>query len=73
MVHAWSFRMTPAFFEIGARTNFSFLEGASRPEEIVTQAAILGLSGIGIADRNSVAGVVRAYAQTKVFRGKYER
>jgi len=65
--------MTPAFFEIGARTNFSFLEGASRPEEIVTQAAILGLSGIGIADRNSVAGVVRAYAQTKVFRGKYER
>lgn len=65
--------MSTAFFEIGAKTNFSFLEGASKPEEIVTQAALLGLSGIGIADRNSVAGVVRAYAQTKVLRGKYER
>jgi DNA-directed DNA polymerase III PolC len=57
--------MTPRFFEIGAKTNFSFLEGASKPEEIVIQAAILGLSGIGIADRNSVAGVVRAHAQIK--------
>ena len=50
-----------AFFEIGARTNFSFLEGASRPEEMVQQASAIGLAGLGIADRNSVAGVVRAF------------
>lgn len=51
----------PCFFEIGARSNFSFLEGAARPEEMVRTAAALELSGIGIADRNSVAGVVRAH------------
>ncbi|MDW5315721.1 error-prone DNA polymerase [Rhizobium sp. PL01] len=60
------------FFEIGARSNFSFLEGASGPEEMVTQAALLKLSGLGIADRNSVAGVVRAHAQIKALREKYE-
>ena len=40
-----------AFFEIGTRTNFSFLEGASGPEEMVVQAARLRLGGLGIADR----------------------
>ncbi|MGA1801825.1 error-prone DNA polymerase [Rhizobium sp. HT1-10] len=58
--------MSPAasavFFEIGARTNFSFLEGASSPEEMVGAAEVVGLAGLGIADRNSVAGVVRAHA-----------
>jgi DNA polymerase-3 subunit alpha/error-prone DNA polymerase len=51
----------PRFFEVGARTNFSFLEGAARPEEMMFVAGALKLSGIGIADRNSVAGVVRAH------------
>ncbi|MDP9839214.1 DNA polymerase-3 subunit alpha/error-prone DNA polymerase [Neorhizobium huautlense] len=51
----------PCFFEIGARTNFSFLEGAARPEEMMFVAGALNMSGIGIADRNSVAGVVRAH------------
>ncbi|NTF89157.1 DNA polymerase III subunit alpha [Agrobacterium rhizogenes] len=60
------------FFEIGARSNFSFLEGASHPEEMVAQAAILKLSGFGIADRNSVAGVVKAHAYTKLLREKYK-
>lgn len=55
----------PRFFEIGAKTNFSFLEGAARPEEMVVAASVLGLSGLGVADRNSVAGVVRAYNQFK--------
>lgn len=59
----------PRFFEIGARTNFSFLEGASHPEEMVEAAADLHrqgeLSGLGIADRNSVAGVVRAHGKHK--------
>ena len=61
------------FFEIGARTNFSFLEGASHPEEMVIQAARLKLSGFGIADRNSVAGVVKAHAHTKVLWAEYKR
>ncbi|OWO96586.1 error-prone DNA polymerase [Rhizobium esperanzae] len=63
----------PAFFEIGARTNFSFLEGASKPEEMVVQAAALKLSGLGIADRNSVAGVVRAHAQAQEIEEKFRR
>ncbi len=53
------------FCEIGARSNFSFLEGASRPEEMVIAASALGLAGLAIADRNSVAGVVRAHMQAK--------
>ena len=51
-----------AYAELAVTTNFSFLRGASKPEDLVRQAAALGLTGIGIADRNSVAGVVRAYA-----------
>ena len=50
-----------AYAELAISSNFSFLRGASHPEEFVKQAKVLGLTGIGIADRNSVAGVVRAY------------
>src|SRR3954464_6439261 len=53
---------TPAYAELAVTTNFSFLRGASKPEELAQQAIVLGLTGIGIADRNSVAGVVRAYS-----------
>jgi DNA polymerase-3 subunit alpha/error-prone DNA polymerase len=63
----------PAFFEIGARTNFSFLEGASKPEEMVLAASLLGLSGLGIADRNSVAGVVRAHAHVRDLAERHQR
>jgi error-prone DNA polymerase len=54
-------RAQPRFAELATTTNFSFLRGASHPEELVAQAAQLGLAGIGIADRNSLAGVVRAH------------
>ena len=47
--------------ELAVTTNFSFLRGASHPEEMVAQAAALGLHGIGIADVNTLAGVVRAH------------
>jgi error-prone DNA polymerase len=47
------------FCELGALSNFSFLEGASHPREIVAAAHALGMPAIGIADRNSVAGLVR--------------
>ena len=48
------------FAELVAATNYSFLRGASHPHEMVAEAIALGMTGIGIADRNSVAGVVRA-------------
>ncbi|KAB0572453.1 error-prone DNA polymerase [Brucella pituitosa] len=58
------------YFEMAAASNFSFLCGASHPQELVARAHELGLSGIGIADRNTLAGVVRAHAAWKDFRDK---
>ncbi|OJF91236.1 error-prone DNA polymerase [Pararhizobium antarcticum] len=55
----------PVFFEFGARTNYSFLEGAAPAEEMVVYARRIGLAGLGIADRNTVAGVVRAHAKAR--------
>jgi error-prone DNA polymerase len=49
------------FAELVAATNYSFLRGASHPAEMVARAHALGMAGIGIADRNTVAGVVRAH------------
>lgn len=53
------------YVELLAATNFSFLRGASHPFEMVAQAAGIGLSGIGICDRNSLSGVVRAFSAFK--------
>jgi error-prone DNA polymerase len=50
-----------SFAELAAATNYSFLRGASHPADMVGRALELGMAGIGIADRNSVAGVVRAW------------
>ena len=55
----------PAYAELAVTTNFSFLRAASHPEDMVEQAVLLGHTGIGIADRNSVAGVVRAHVMAK--------
>ena len=52
----------PRYAELAATTNFSFLRGASHPEELVAKALELGHCGMGLADRNSVAGVVRAFS-----------
>jgi DNA-directed DNA polymerase III PolC len=49
------------YLEFAVASNFSFLRGASHPEELMVQAASIGLAGIGLCDRNSVAGVVRAH------------
>ena len=49
------------YAELQAISNFSFLEGGSHPDELVAQAKALGLAALGIADRNTVAGVVRAH------------
>ncbi len=53
------------FAELCVTTNFSFLRSGSHPEEMVEQAGALGLAGIGIADRNTLAGVVRAHVKSK--------
>ena len=53
--------MPPRYAELQCVSNYSFLEGGSHAGELVGQAALLGLAAIGIADRNSVAGVVRAH------------
>ncbi len=49
------------YFESLCTTNFSFLQGASHPEEYADRAAALGLAGIAVADSNSLAGIVRAH------------
>src|SRR5215470_9518166 len=54
-----------AYAELAVTTNFSFLCGASHGEELVEHAKELGLAGLGVADRNSVAGVVRAHLAAK--------
>ena len=54
-----------AYAELCVTSNFTFLRGASHPEELVTRAAELGLAAIAITDRNSLAGVVRAYSALK--------
>ncbi len=50
-----------AFADLVTATSFSFLDGASQPGDMVARAVELKHAGIGIADRNTVAGVVRAY------------
>jgi len=54
-----------AYAELAVTTNFSFLRGASHPREMVARADELGLAAIGIADRNSFAGAVRAYDEAR--------
>ncbi|MHA6347288.1 error-prone DNA polymerase [Roseivivax sp. CAU 1761] len=51
--------------ELSITSNFTFLTGASHPEEYIERAALDGLGAVAIADENSVAGVVRAFAQRR--------
>ena len=55
----------PCYAELHCKTNFSFLEGASHPDELVARAAELGYAALAITDRNSLAGVVRAHGAAK--------
>ena len=61
----------PRYAELQVSTNFSFLRGASHPQELVFTAASLSLAGIGIADRNTLAGVVRGHAEAKASKIPY--
>ncbi|MGN7720502.1 error-prone DNA polymerase [Chitinophaga sp. 22620] len=53
------------YVELQVTSNFSFLRGASHPEELVSQAAEYGYDAIAITDRNSFAGIVRGHAAAK--------
>jgi len=53
------------YAELHAKTNFSLLEGASHPDELVARAAELGYAALAVTDRESLAGVVRAHAAAK--------
>jgi error-prone DNA polymerase len=56
---------SPPYVEFAVQSNFSFLRGASKPEELVIAAKLLDHAALGLADRNTVAGVVRAWSQSK--------
>ena len=58
-------RSKPTYSELQTTTNYSFLRGGSHPHELVWRAAELGYEAIGITDRNSLAGVVRAHAAAR--------
>src|SRR3954470_19620191 len=55
----------PGYAELHCKTNYSFLRGASHPDELVAQAAPLGYAALASSDRNSLAGVVRAHETAK--------
>src|SRR5262245_23918660 len=53
------------FAELLSRSSFSFLRGASQPEEMVGRAKELGLEAIALCDRDGLYGVVRAFASAR--------
>jgi len=57
--------LTFRYAELRCKSNFSFLEGASHPEELVDRAAGMGLEALALTDRNGLYGVVRAHARAR--------
>ena len=57
--------MLPPYAELHCRSNFSFLTGASHPEELVNRAADLGYAALAITDECSLSGVVRAHVEAR--------
>jgi error-prone DNA polymerase len=55
-----------SYYELQCTSHFSFLRGASSCEELFARAATIGIAGLAIVDRNSLAGVVRAHEAAKV-------
>src|SRR3990172_5265001 len=62
--------MLPAYAELHCVSNFTFLRGASHPDELVARAARLGYAALAITDECSLAGVVRAHVAAKAHRIK---
>lgn len=55
----------PGYAELQCQSNFSFLQGASHPEELAARAAELGYAALALTDECSLAGVVRAHMEAK--------
>ena len=53
------------YAELHATSNFSFLQGASHPEELVERACALGYEGLAITDHTTLAGIVRAHGAAR--------
>jgi error-prone DNA polymerase len=58
------------YAELACLSNFSFLEGASQPQELAAQASVLGLAGFAVTDRNTMAGIARAHAAIRTTGGR---
>ncbi|MBI5255130.1 MAG: error-prone DNA polymerase [Burkholderiales bacterium] len=58
-------RRLPAYAELHCRSNFSFLTGASHPEELVARAHARGYSALALTDECSLAGVVRGHGEAR--------
>ncbi|MGA9869129.1 MAG: PHP domain-containing protein, partial [Acetobacteraceae bacterium] len=57
--------MTAPYAELHVTSNYSFLRGASHVEELLLQAKALGLPALGLTDRNTLAGIVRAHQRAE--------
>jgi error-prone DNA polymerase len=55
----------PAYAALWCKSNGSFLEGASHPEDLVDHASALGLSALALTDRDGVYGIVRAHVRAR--------
>src|SRR5450759_4277839 len=55
----------PHYAELRCLSNYSFLRGASKPEEMVTRAKTLGYSALAMTDECTMAGIVRAHVEAK--------
>src|SRR3954454_316695 len=64
VVAAWA-RRSMRYAELQVTTHYSFLRGASSPEELFASAALLGIEAMAVVDRNSLAGLVRAHEAAK--------
>ena len=64
--HSLSLASAWDYAELQVTSHFSFLRGASSYEELFAHAALLGIPALGVADRNSLAGIVRAHEAAKV-------
>src|SRR5579883_2998355 len=56
---------SPHYAELQVTSHFSFLRGASSCEELFATASVMGIEALAIVDRNSLAGIVRAYEAAK--------
>jgi error-prone DNA polymerase len=62
--------MSPSYAELHCLSNFTFLRGASHPQELVERAAQLGYSALALTDECSLAGVVRAHVAARALQLK---